>query len=290
MNIAFIFAYRKTDTWSTPLSIVNEFKKRGHIVEIFSLFDEYDNYVDTNIYTLLKKEWDIIIHMDWGQHTSPILSELKKTNAFCVMEAGDDPQQFQRNNLKSSYFHLILTPDKRCVDLYQSKNFNAIWWTHFADTDIHMPMDVPLKYIAVCSRGMNNSAPFIDVICNKYPDKIVNKRGFIGKSHTEFLNSGFMVLQESKYKEITRRIFEGMACNKLVLTDRLPKETCIDDLFIENKDILYYDSPNDLLKKIHYYSINKDEANVISLNGYNKTIKNHTQIQRVDKIIDEYNK
>ena len=79
-----------------------------------------------------------------------------------------------------------------------------------------------------------------------------------------------------------------MACGKLVITDRLPKETNIDSLLVENEDIVYYDSIEELAQKISYYQENKEERNKIASNGRQKVLKNHTQVQWVDKIIEKW--
>lgn len=286
-SIAFIFAYRPTDIWSTPLSIVNEFKNRGWDVKIYSLFDQYDNYIDDNIYVLLNTKPDIIIHMDWGRHLSPILSKLKSTGAYCIMEAGDDPQNFDRNIIKTSWFDLILSPDIRAVNRYKELGHNAEWWTHFADTSTQYPIDVEQKYIAVSSRGIGSSE-ILDALANHYSGDIINQNGWDGIEHTKFLNSGKMVLQHSRWGEITRRIFEGMACKKLVITDRLSKDTLLENLFIDGEDIILYDGLLDCANKIVYYNENDSEREHIAENGYNKILQYHTQKQRVNKIIEKW--
>jgi len=286
-TIAFIFAHRPTDEWSTPLSIVNEFKTRGWETPIYTLFDNNDNYVDDNVYKLLETKPDIIIHMDWGRHLSPVLSKLRQTGAFCVMEAGDDPQNFTRNVIKAPWFDLILSPDVRSVNAYKRQGHNAMWWTHFADTTIHYPMDVEQKYIAVSSRG-TGSSEVLDILANHYPEDIINQNGWKGKEHTEFLNSGKMVLQHSRWSEITRRVFEGMACGKLVITDRLPEDTMLEDLFTDGKDIILYDDLLDCAEKIAYYNEHENERDEIAYNGKNKVMQYHTQVQRVNLILEQY--
>jgi spore maturation protein CgeB len=81
-----------------------------------------------------------------------------------------------------------------------------------------------------------------------------------------------------------------MACGKLVITDRLPIQSNIDALFIENEDIIYYNSLGECISKINYYLSNeaKEARERISLNGYNKVINMHTQGKRVDSILMNY--
>ena len=37
MKITFIYAYEKGETWSTPMALINEFKKRGWETDIISI-------------------------------------------------------------------------------------------------------------------------------------------------------------------------------------------------------------------------------------------------------------
>jgi hypothetical protein len=286
-SIAFIFAYRETDKWSTPLAVVGVFKLRGWETSIYSLFDSNDNYMDDNIYKLLETKPDIIIHMDWGRHLSPILSKLKSTGAYCIMEAGDDPQNFDRNVIKAPWFDLILSPDIRAINKYKELGYNAEWWTHFADTNIQYPMDIEQKYIAVSSRGMGSSE-ILDTLATHYSGDIINQNGWNGIEHTKFLNSGKIVLQHSRWDEITRRIFEGMACGKLVITDKLSKDTLLESLFIGGEDIILYNDLLDCANKIAYYNEHNEERERIAKNGYNKVLQHHTQKQRVDLIIEKW--
>jgi hypothetical protein len=144
-KIAFIFAHRPTDIWNTPLSIVKEFESRGWETKIYSLFDVYDNYIDTNIQRLIddnkSKEFnpDIVMYMDWGRFDSPLLDKKNIPDAFWVMESGDDPQNFDRNYVKANKFHLILTPAHDSYLKYKDKGHPTLWWPHFADTNIHTP-------------------------------------------------------------------------------------------------------------------------------------------------------
>jgi spore maturation protein CgeB len=130
----------------------------------------------------------------------------------------------------------------------------------------------------------------MDHLSQVMPDKFINRNGLSGQEYGDFLNSGVVVFQHSRWQEITRRVFEGMACGKLVITDKLPEHTNIDSLFIENEDIVYYSDVAECISKLNYYisEEGKKEAQVIANNGYNKVINGHTQIKRVDVIYKNY--
>jgi hypothetical protein len=224
--------------------------------------------------------------MDWGRFDSQYLNK-DLVPAFWIQESGDDPQNFERNSPKADRFHYTITPDKRCADEYIKKGINAEWINHFADTKVQFPMNLEPKYVAVTTRGIGNSE-FLDYLTHWAEGAVGNRNGLGPKEHTEFLNSGMMVIQNSRWKEITRRIFEGMACGKMVLTDNLSPETGLRDMFIDGEDIVYYDDMFDCIEKMNYYNENEEERERIAHNGMMKVLHNYTQIQVVDKLIAAY--
>jgi len=291
MKITFIYAY-EGEKWSTPLSLIKEFEKRNWVTNIVSIgSNSTGKYSDDELKLWIesKPQSDVILFMDWGRFDSPYLNKKHLPASFWVQESGDDPQNWKRNAPKSERFHFTFTADYDSYVSYKKIGVNARWIPHFADTVVHYPMDIEPKYAAVTTRGLGGSE-FLDRLTHWGDGAIGNQNGMGAKEHTEFLNSGLMVLQHSRWGEITRRIFEGMACKKLVLTDRLDKSKKLDEIFEEGKDIIYYDDILDCIGKINYYHEHPEERNKIAESGYNKVINNFTQVQVVDRIINEYKK
>ncbi len=288
MKVTFIYAYEKEE-WSTPLSLAKEFQSQGWEVEFVSIgSNRLQNWNDSQIKNWIdsKPKTDIVLFMDWGRFDSPLLDK-KLVDAFWVQESGDDPQNFDRNFPKSERFHITLSPDFESTTEYRKRNQDAHWWTHFADTRVQYPMDIPAEYVAVTTRGLGNSE-FLDVVTQHGGGTIGNQNGFNSKEHTEFLNKGLMVIQNSRWGEVTRRIFEGMACGKLVLCDRLHENKKLHELFTDGEDIIYYDDMVDCITKMNKYNEDDIERNRIAENGYKKVLENHTQKQRVKFVIKKY--
>lgn len=288
MKITFIYAY-DGEQWSTPMALINEFKKLNWDIEVVSIGSNktgyhHDSYLKKWIES--KPKTDIVLFMDWGRFDSPYLNK-ELVPAFWIQESGDDPQNFERNYPKSSRFNLTITPDHDSYLEYKNRGINTQWITHFADTNIQFPMNINPEYIAVTTRGKGGSQ-FLDYITDWSEGSIGNQNGLEGKKHTEFLNKGLMVIQNSRWGEITRRIFEGMACNKLIITDRLSDTKKLHEIFIDNQDIIYYDNITDCINKINYYSENIKEREIIAKNGYNKVLNNYTQTQVVNKLIKQW--
>lgn len=291
MKVTFIYAY-ENEEWSTPMALANEFESVGAEVDFVSIgSNRTGKYNDQELQLWIQQDLDcdIAIFMDWGRFDSEWLDKSYKPNTFWVQESGDDPQNFERNFPKSNKFHITLSPDYDATEEYKSQGIDAHWWTHFADTRVQFPMDIEEEYVAVTTRGLGNSQ-FLDVLTQHGGGTIGNQNGLDSEEHTKFLNKGLMVIQNSRWGEVTRRIFEGMACGKLVLCDRLEKSKKLDELFEDGEDIVYYDDMIDCINKMNKYSEDDVERNRIAQNGYKKVLENHTQKQRVKFIIDKYMK
>ena len=286
-KITFIYDYKDGEQWSTPMALVKEFKERGWETEIVPI----PNGDDSQLQLWIQQDTptDIVLFMDWGRFDSKWLDKNLKPNSFWIQESGDDPQNFERNYPKANRFHYTITPDKVSAEEYKICGINAEWINHFADTAVQFPMNIEPNYVAVTTRGIGNSE-FLDYLTHWAEGTIGNKNGLDAQEHTRFLNSGLMVIQNSRWGEITRRIFEGMACGKMVLTDRLRESTGLSEIFIEGEDIVYYDEMFDCIEKINYYNENEEERERIAHNGMMKVLHNYTQIQVVDKLIEKFKK
>jgi spore maturation protein CgeB len=285
MKITFIYDYREGEVWSTPMAIINEFKERGWETEIVPIPTGDDSQLQ--LWIQQDTSTDVVLFMDWGRFDSKWLDKSLKPNAFWIQESGDDPQNFERNYPKASRFDYTITPDKQSAIEYRNRGINTEWINHFADTKVQFPMNLEPKYVAVTTRGIGNS-PFLDHLTNWAEGAVGNRNGLGPKEHTEFLNTGLMVIQNSRWGEITRRLFEGMACGKMVLTDKLDVSRGLEELFVDGEDIVLYNDMFDCIEKMNYYNENEEERERIAHKGMMKVLHSYTQIQVVDKLIKAY--
>lgn len=300
MKIAMLYASWEKfgEKWSTQISIKNELMSRGHTIKKYNLYHDdgilfrdntrhYSNQAINLLYNDYKNDIfvpDAILLMDYGPWDSIQFDKKYFPNIKIIKESGDEPQAHGLHWNAASRVDYILSPDIRCVNRYNAAGYNAIFWTHFADTRIFYPkQDINEIFDCVTTCGPRGNG-LTDKIKKALDYQFNNERYFYGDDYANRLNMGKIVFQCSQYKEITRRIFEGMACGKMVITDRLPKNTGIENLFIDGQDIIYYDDADDAIDKIKYYASNEEERKKIALNGFNKVIQNHTQVQRCDVI------
>lgn len=284
MRISFVYEFGDEE-WSTPSSLMNEFKRRGHEVYRYHLSNGECDDIPNN-------EHDLLITMDWkGIDISEDIHKDIPKSVFKIRENADTPQNFDKHVWCSKNYNLILTPDYVSSLKYQELGHNAVWFNHFADSTIHTTYLGHDNYPPVRSTRGHNGSLFMTHLAQIMPDKFINKNGMIGKEYGMFLNNGKITLQNSRFSEITRRLFEAAACNTMILADRLPEQSNIDDIFTEGEDIIYYDSYPDCIAKINYYLSPEGEKERLRIahNGYSLVMKNHTQVQRVDLIIEKYN-
>lgn len=300
MKIAMLYASWEKfgEKWSTPLGIRQELESRGHEIRHYNLYHDegrllsnnvrhYSNQGINQLYTEYSRGSfmpDAIFVMDYGPWDALQFSKNVFPTAVLIKEAGDEPQAHRAHWITAPRVHVMLSPDLQCVLRYHTAGFHAVHWTHFADTRIFYPRDnirPVFDCVTTCgSRGRG----LTDEIKKSLGEQFNNERYFYGEDHAVRLNMGKMVFQCSQFKEITRRIFEGMACGRMVITDRLPPETGLGDLFVDGQDIVYYDNANDAIDKIRYYASNDEERSRIARNGYEKVLEHHTQVQRCNAL------
>jgi hypothetical protein len=300
MKIAMLFAHWRQfgESWSTPHSWQDELQARGHDVTVYNL---YHNNGELNPKTRMRQysdeglnqlhmdttrgvHYDAIYVLDYGPWQSARLCHTYFPDSILIKECGDEPQANQLHRQTARQFDIVLTPDKRCAAAYQAAGVPAVWQTHFADTRIFYPRsDIPETWDCVTTCGPRGNG-LTDRIKSVLGDKFNNERYFYGVDHAKRLSMGKIVFQKSQYGEITRRVFEGMAGGKLVITDRLSEDTGLSSLFKDGEDIIYYDNAEDAIEKIDHYAHHDAARHQIAQNGYNKVVATHSIAARVNEL------
>lgn len=290
-NVAILGPSSSTDTWNIPISFYNHFKKLGFNTVFYNTLVD-GKFNEVNLIKLIgdyKDDTfipDLVLHLDFGLFNSQYIHKQYIPTAKWVIESGDDPQNFRLNfpKIQRGNFDMVLTPDIRCAQEYNKHNINAVWCPYFADPDQFDIKQEPI-YNAVTTRSIEE--PFFKDLKQILGDEFEARKDFLqGKDHSIHLKKGKIVVQNSKYKEITRRVFEGMMANRLVITDRPDPETKMNLIFNENQDIVYFDNIKECVEKIKFFAINESDRLTIAQNGFNKVSTKHTTTQRIKKILE----
>jgi len=85
-------------------------------------------------------------------------------------------------------------------------------------------------------------------------------------------------------KQIKGRMFEIPGSGGFLITEKAGN---ISDYFIEDKEIVVFDSPKELLEKIRYYLGNDSLRKEIAYNGFRRAISEHTYEHRFNNIFKQ---
>jgi hypothetical protein len=298
-NIALFYANWEKfgEPWSTPLGVKWELESRGIAVGQYNLYHDDGNMLpgkglrtySGDCFNVFNQDYhngyrpDALVVMDYGPFDYVGMDKKYFPDVPFILEAGDTPQSFRIHAGKARKFDAIVTPDSPSADMFNHLGIRAEWMTHWADHAVFHPnYEVEAVYDCVSTCGGRKVTADIQ---KELGDRFNNERYFFGEDHAKRLMMGKMVFQCSQFKEITRRVFEGMAVGRMVITDRLPPETRIQELFIDGEDIVYYDNAQDAIDKIKYYAEHTEERERIARNGFIKVLQNHTVGNRVDQLI-----
>lgn len=299
MKIALFYANWENfgEPWSTPLGVRWELESRNHEVKIYNLYHANGDFLPQKKvrtysgdafnkfnFDFKNRNYkpDAVVVMDYGVYDYAGMDKQYFPGVAFVLEAGDTPQSTRMHAMKVPKFHGVVTPDWESSQIFSQMGANSVWMPHWADHRIFHPgYDVTPEYdvVSTCG-GRKVTAAIQEALGTRFN----NERYFFGQDHAKRLLKGRIVFQCSQFGEMTRRPFEGMACGRMVLTDRLPVCTRMHELFKDGEEIVYYDSAKDAIEKVEHYIANPEERERIARNGAAKVAELHTVAHRVNVI------
>lgn len=298
-KVSVLHAFHSGEEWSSSLAFIKALESYGFIVKQYNLYHN-NGIIDPKTrscqYTTAGMDQmysdysngsfipDYVILFDYGVFDHPYLNKSMIPSATWICESGDDPQSFKYNSLKVHKFHYTMTPDYDSYIKYKEMGINALFLTHAADNEIFKPRE-DIKEEFDCVTTCGDRGETTSFLYRMFGEQFNNQRYFYGTEHGKRLCMGKIVFQKSQYGEITRRIFEGMACGKLVVTDRLSDSKKLHEIFIPDEDIVLYSSPEEAYDKILFYSHNDKERLRIAKNGFEKVTKYHLYKNRVHELM-----
>ena len=267
--------YGKEKFWSTPRGIFDAFVSDKRIAEI-RWYPTPSNDKSFG-FNQLKKQYDsgeFIPDIILWQVCGPAPDELFDKNNFpkskLVVDCGDEPQTFHYNQKRTKNADLILTPDIDCYLHYKSLGYCTIFTSHWTDLNIYYPSFTNYEPFDVVTTMYGDRGEVVKYLQEKLGSSFYLKNNLKDIENGDLYRNGKIVFQKARYGEVTRRIFEGMSCKKLVITDRLNSNKQLEDMFIEDEEIVFYSSKDEALEKIKFYLNNDYERNRIAENGYKK--------------------
>lgn len=149
------------------------------------------------------------------------------------------------------------------------------------------------RNIDIASVGSNDAGFYgkrrkaINTIKNQFSSKYrlsLDRKAYLNDLANIYGNSKIVFNQSANtIKSINMRLFEGMGCGALVISDYVPG---MEKLFIENTHYVSFKDEDELIEKMDYYLNNTEEAQVIATAAYEHLLNNHTYEHRAKEIIE----
>ncbi|QGQ44708.1 protein CgeB [Metabacillus sediminilitoris] len=250
-----------------------------------------------------------------------MLQWLKKQQVKTVVWFTEDPYFMNRTEGLSGYYDIVFTIDSAALEFYKNKGHkHAHHLPLAAAPEVFRPKQVEAKYRSdICLVGypypdrvkyiqllLQNTAYKIQVVGKwKNPlfrfqnnPKLKILEGWVEPAiAANYYNGAKIVLNTHRPfnlrhnqnrlgiegKSINNRTFDVAACGAFQLIEF--KED-LPNHFIEDEEIVSFESYQELVKKIDYYMQFEEERQRIANNARNRALEEHTFEHRIEKMID----
>jgi len=145
-----------------------------------------------------------------------------------------------------------------------------------------------------CFIGYLNNGFRIDLVerfCKEWP---AGDKGYLGwrnpvvrgynilEDVAKKFSQSRIVLNEAVKDDLNMRVFEALACNRLLLTEDVP---AIHDHFEDGKHLVLFKTVDEAVAIATHYLKHEDERHDISGNGYKEFLDKHTYMHRAKEIL-----
>lgn len=267
-------------------------------------------YNDHAISTILgKNKTDLFFTIYGFNHSRELVEKLRQMGIKTACWWLNDPFQFERSLEKAACYDYYFTNSEGSVAEYWRNGVNN---AHYLPVGIYPSVHRPIensrkKYRLLFAGDWKKIREDILVdVANDFPLSLVgpwrkklsrnsplNKNlisdGFFSPEEmVRFFNESEIVINihtwfNTSPHGVNPRLFETCGCNAFQISDR---KSDIANLYEEGKELILYDTVAELKTKISYYLENPSEREHIAENGYYRTLRDHTYMQRLTKLID----
>ncbi len=147
------------------------------------------------------------------------------------------------------------------------------------------PRDIDVAYIGSENRGLHpERARLLDLIRSRY------RNTFIGRADQsrigEIYGRAKVVFNHSVRSEVNIRYFEAMGAGAVLVTDRAPRETGVEQLFSPGEDFLEYQDDASMFSAIDSVLGDEHKRERMGSRAQRHVLANHTYRHRAGKIVE----
>lgn len=179
---------------------------------------------------------------------------------------------------------IVFTAQKVTVEQFAKDGVTAIWLPCGVEPLAYPKYELASKHYDVCFVGhinTDNRIAMLDRAFKEFPNFFYGQRLFEEAAH-KYADSK-ICLNIALNDDVNMRCFEVTGSGSFLLTNRIPS---LEELFVDGKEIVMYDSLDDMAEKAKYYLSHDDEREAIAKAGYERSMKDHQFSMRVDVILN----
>ena len=231
--------------------------------------------------------YDLNIDVDWGEDgLTGILPYIpvRPPKPLLVWNSDTHLGYEYRLNKSRDADYVFCAQKRACDEMIADGVKNPIWLPHAVEPLAYPKFNLASKKDDVCFVGHVNSKnrlDALDALFMNFPNFYYGQKLF-NEAAVKFAESK-IVFNIHMLDDINMRDFEAMATGSFLLTNHIPT---IEELFIDEHDLVLYRDEKEMVEKARYYIEHNEKREEIAQAGYEKVIKNHTILHRVEKMLD----
>lgn len=232
------------------------------------------------------KENDVFIYIDSGRPYFPKgLERLPCLTACYLIDVHVDLAM--RLEL-AKFFDLIFLAQKDYLGLFGERGFKNIYWIPLAcEPAVYHRCEVKTQYdvgfVGHTPADLIRRNRLLKLLSRCY--KVNDYKRFYSPEETALVYSASKIVFNCSVRgDLNMRVFEAMACGRLLLTDAIANG--LGEIFKNRKHLLIYQNEKELLSLADYYLSHDNERETIAACGSELVRAEHTYDFRMDKVLE----
>lgn len=243
----------------------------------------------------LNGKFDLHVLVDYGEDglAIPLDWEIPHPNAYWV---ADSHLGYEYRLKRAKQFDHVFVSHKPSIEKFiqdgiPAEKIHYLPWA--AEPDVYRPVSIIEKWDWCFIGHMNNDfrIDLIDRFCREWP---VGINGYLGWRMAEAKGHNVMddcakkfcqsriVLNEAVKDDLNMRVFEGLACKRLLLTEDIP---AVRDHFEDGTHLVLFKTIEEAVQKARVLLGDDDLRNRIADQGYAEFLSKHTYNHRAREIL-----
>jgi hypothetical protein len=215
----------------------------------------------------------------------PIIKSFQVPRLFYTSELVSRCRDHDRL-LKSNLFDHVFLRTPSCIDAVVKNG-----WLRYEQCSVllssfdenihrllpHVVKDIDVLHIGSVTARRHDFLNKLSGVCR------LEVTSAFGEEMVNLMNRAKIVLNihAEEFLDTETRVFEALGCGAFLLTERLSSESPFSD-----RDLVQFDSIDDLMDKIRYYLTHDEEREMIAEHGHKSALDGHTYTHRAQEIVE----